>query len=88
MSKSFGKVLMGAAGGGSGAAFTISPAVGGVTNWVMADDGDLNLGTHGQWVITPVREFEVTIEMWGAGGPAGNSYTWYTGGNIGPGGAG
>ena len=89
MRNSFGKVLMGAAGGSGGAAFSISPAVGGKTSWVMADDGDLNLGTHGQWVITPVREFECIIEMWGAGGPCGHSYAFTSsGGNVGPGGAG
>ena len=87
LANSFERVFMGAAGSGGGATFTISPSVGGVSNWDMANDGDLILG-HGQWTITLSNTFSVNIDMWGAGGPSGNSYTTSAGGAIGPGGGG
>lgn len=88
MANSFERVFMGAAGSsGGGAAFTISPSVGGVSDWVMADDGDLNLG-HGQWTITVSDSFSVNIDMWGGGGPGGNPYVASAGAGGGPGGGG
>ena len=70
--------------------FTISPAVGGVTNWSFATNGDLNLSSYGEWTITMSRTVTVTSKMWGGGGGPGGSYgsSYPPSANIGPGGGG
>ena len=71
---------MGAAGSGGGAGFTISPSVGGVSDWVFADDGDLILGSGSNgaaglsYEITVSSSFSVNIDMWGGGAASG---WWY-----------
>tara|TARA_R110000868_G_scaffold93927_2_gene259683 strand:- start:743 stop:1678 length:936 start_codon:yes stop_codon:yes gene_type:complete len=85
------KILMGSgASGAAGPSVAISPAWAGKTTWVFADDGALNIGTAGVYVITPSEDITVDIEMWGGAGSAGwiyNSST-ATSTNIGPGGGG
>lgn len=53
----------------------ISPAYDGKTSWSFIADGPLNIGTYGEYTITPLRDFTVTSKMWGAGGARGWSYS-------------
>jgi len=54
--------------------FTISPAVGGVSNWVFATNGALNISTYGEYTITMIRTVTVSTKMWGAGGGPGGAF--------------
>jgi hypothetical protein len=54
--------------------FTISPAVGGVTNWSLNTNGPLNLASTGQWTIVAQRNVTIAMKMWGAGGGPGGDY--------------
>lgn len=51
--------------------FTISPAVNGKTTWNLATDGALNLGSFGEWTITPQGQITVNCKLWGAAGAGG-----------------
>ena len=97
MRNSFGKALMGAAGGSGGAGFAITPTVAGstvVNAWDFGDDGDLILGagTNGAagiaYEITVSSSLSVNIDMWGGGAASGWYYTVYYPGGNGPGGGG
>ncbi len=68
--------IFAAAGVGGGAAvdFLISPAYAGKSAWSLAADGPLNIGTFGEYTITPLRDITVTTKMWGAGGARGYQY--------------
>jgi hypothetical protein len=59
----------------AGPDFNISPAVSGKTTWSMSADGNLDLSSHGEWTITPIQDFTVTVKMWGGGGASGYAYT-------------
>ena len=97
MRNSFGKALMGAAGGGGSVGFAITPTVAGstvVNAWDFGDDGDLILGagTNGAagiaYEITVSSSLSVNIDMWGGGAASGWYYTVYYPGGNGPGGGG
>jgi hypothetical protein len=53
-------------------AFTISPAVGGITNWSFATNGPLTISTAGTYTLTPLATFVANVKMWGGGGGSGN----------------
>ena len=48
--------------------FNISPAVYGKSEWNLDEIGPLSIGTFGVYTITPLRDMEVGIKMWGGGG--------------------
>lgn len=61
----------GGGGGATGTTATISPAVNGQTTIDLA--AGLNLGSSGQWTLTPSANITADVEMWGAGGAGGPS---------------
>lgn len=74
----------------AGGDFSISPAVNGKSTWSFDGDGNLNLGTDGEWTITAIGSFSAVVKMWGAGGARGYNYnqTPSSTANQGPGGGG
>lgn len=66
--------------------FTISPAVGGVSEWTFATNGNLSLTSPGEYTLTFASNATKTVKMWGSGGmpSTGGSGGW---GNGGAGGA-
>lgn len=65
--------------------FTISPAVGGVSNWIFATNGNLSLTTPGEYTVTFGSSYNKVVKMWGSGGrpaSAGNN-GWGNGGAAG-----
>lgn len=66
--------------------FTISPAVGGVSQWTFATNGNLSLTTPGEYTITFAGSYNKVVKMWGSGGmpSTGGVEGW---GNGGAGGA-
>jgi len=59
----------------SGASVSISPSVDGKSVWNFSTDGNLNLGTYGEWTIIPNSDITTTTKMWGAGGAQGFAYS-------------
>lgn len=59
----------------SGGDFTISPSVNNNSTWVFGTNGDLNLGSHGEWTITVLTSFSAIVKMWGGGGARGYDYS-------------
>jgi hypothetical protein len=57
--------------------FSVTPAISGKDYWnlTVGKDGDLNLGTFGEWTITALDTFSATVKMWGAGGARGYDHT-------------
>lgn len=57
--------------------FSILPSVSGKEFWnlTVGKDGDLNLGSFGEWTITALDTFSATVKMWGAGGARGYNNT-------------
>jgi hypothetical protein len=62
--------------------FEISPSVNGRSTWTISVNGALNLGSHGQWSLTPRRNFTASVKMWGAGGARGYGYNQVPLGNY------
>lgn len=59
-------------GVGSPRRFTVSPAIGGKTEWNIDTDGPLDLSVAGVWDFTPHTNFVTHFKTWGgAGGDAG-----------------
>jgi hypothetical protein len=52
---------------------TVSPAIGGQTTINLAA-APLNLGTFGEWTITPSTQVTVDVKMWGAAGAGGGNH--------------
>jgi len=59
----------------AGASFSISPSFDGKSSWDSSSDGNLNIGSHGQYTITPNATFTAVVKMWGGGGARGFQYT-------------
>ncbi len=55
----------------AGRVITVSPAVGGITNWNLDTNGPLSLSTAGTWTLTPASSFNASIKVWGAGAANG-----------------
>jgi len=51
----------------AGRVLTLSPAVGGITNWNLDVNGPLSLSTAGTWSLTAASSFNASIKVWGAG---------------------
>lgn len=66
---------------------TVSPAIGGKTQWNLITDGDLNVTTAATtYTVTPTyMDVPVSMKMWGAGGGSASS-NGTSGGNGGAGG--
>jgi Fibronectin type III domain/Glycine rich protein len=62
--------------------FQITPAVGGVTNWVFAVNGSLSISTAGEYTILWGANSSKVVKMWGGGGRpnSGGSTGWGAGG--------
>lgn len=67
--------------------FEISPAYLGRSVWDLTIDGPLDIGTYGEYTITPLRDISVGTKLWGAGGARGYQYDGVLG-SQGPGGGG
>lgn len=46
----------------------ISPAVGGISNWIFAVHGNIVLTTPGEYTLTFLTNLSKVVKMWGAGG--------------------
>lgn len=57
-----------------GNSVSISPAYEGLTEWNFDVNGALNI-TSGNYTITPLKTFNVTLKMWGQGGFNTSMYT-------------
>lgn len=62
--------------------FSISPSVSGRSTWTLNVNGAINLGSHGQWTLTPSKNFVGSVKMWGAGGARGYGYNQVPLGNY------
>jgi hypothetical protein len=60
----------------------ISPAVGGVSNWIFATHGNISITTPGEYTLTFTSNYSKVVKMWGAGGApnSGGSASWGAGG--------
>lgn len=53
--------------------FAVTPAISGKDFWNLnfVKDGEINIGSFGEWTLTALDTFTATVKMWGAGGARG-----------------
>ena len=62
--------------------FTISPSVGGVSDWTFATSGSLVLTDPGEYTLTFGASVTKNVKMWGAGGKAASGGDGWGGGGA------
>lgn len=59
--------------------FTVTPPIGGYSEWNLDTMGAINVSSYGTWSLTPNSAFSATIKAWGAGGSS-TTASWGGGG--------